>query len=221
MPYSNTIVQCRIYKTLDIVNSNIHWDKIKEFIENLFSMIDVKDKPADIPPGFIIIGGVIVSVMLVGAIMRLLAPKEDMRTVDGDELYPVLHLKVSENPQDNQYLSLKELYIWMSIHNIPKATRVLFLTWQQIPFLRDIPIHRIYNVQEVDYILCFHFPGSPSALRFDNERYFFIPEEDFRIEDEIFAQRIILAYAFSSDLERKHAGFYLAKLETIYNYEIA
>ena len=76
----------RINNTLDIVNSNIHWDKIKEFNDNLFSMIDVKDKPTDIPTGFIIVGGIIVSVIVGAAIVRLLAPKKDMKTVDGDEL---------------------------------------------------------------------------------------------------------------------------------------
>ena len=112
-------------------------------------MIDVKDKPLDIPTGFIVLGGIIVSIIVGGALVRLCDLKAKKKTEEGDENYPVLDLQVKQDFFDawqNEYLSTKELYIWMFIHKIPRPTRVLFLTLQQFPVLRNISIHSICNV---------------------------------------------------------------------------
>ena len=133
-----------------------------------------------------------------------------------------MDLQVTDHYWQNKYISAKELYTWMLIHKIPRPTRVLFMTFQQIPFLRNISIHSLCNVQKVDYIVRLHFPEVPYDLIYTTDRdgikFFMMPEDQDMVEDLIDALRKVGKPRGFTFYQKNWALCYKTKFQTIYMY---
>ena len=110
----------------------------------------------------------------------------------------------------------------MLIHKIPRPTRVLFRTFQQIPYLRNISIHSLCNVQKVDYLVRMLFPEVPHDLIYtasrDGVKFFMMPVDQDMVEDLIHTLRKVEKRTGFTFFQTNWALCYKTKLQTIYMY---